>query len=134
MDKKSRNFLAINPFEKKILKIVLLSAVIPIFIVMGFFYCLFSDLVYSYLKSNMGDQFLRQFFTLTVVMLVYYFIFLGIVAYYFVHKIAGPLPRIFRELDRVIAGNSRSHISLRRGDSLKELVSRINILIDKLAK
>ena len=133
MNRKNRVPFSTNPYERKILKIVFLSAIFPVLIVIGFFYCLFSDLIYTYLNSTMADHSLYQFFILSIIILLYYFLFLSIIAYYFVHKLVGVFPRIFRELDEKIAGKSRSPIYVRKGDYVKGLTGRINSLLDKLS-
>ena len=134
MNKIYRRPFSTNPYEKKILNIVFLSAGMPVLIVVGVFYCLFSDLVYTYLNSGMADHFLYQFLILSIIILLYYFLFVGIIAYRFIHRLVGAFPRVLRELDERIAGKSRAHIHLRQGDYARELVNRINALIDKLPK
>ena len=133
MNRKNRVPFSTNPYERKILKIVFLSAAFPVLIVVGFFYCLFSDLIYTYLNSTMADHSLYQLFILSITILLYYFLFLSIIAYYFVHKLVGVFPRISRELDEKIVGKSRSPIYVRKGDYVKGLTGRINSLLDKLS-
>ncbi len=132
MDKKSRKPFSTNTYERKIFKIVFLSAGIPVFIVVGFFYCLFSDLVYTYLNSGMADHFIYQFLVLSIIILVYYFLFVGIIAYRFIPKFVGAIPRIIKELGDAVDGKSKAHISVRDGDYIQKLIGRINDLIDKL--
>lgn len=132
MDKKDRKLFSTNEYEKRILQIVFLAAGAPVFVVVGFFYCLFSDLVYTYLTSGMADRFLNQFLILSVIVLLYYFLLVGIIAYNFVHKLVGAFPRILRELDERVQGKTKSHLRLRQGDYAKALVDRINALLDKL--
>ncbi len=134
MSVKDRRIFSINPYEKRMLLVVFLSASIPILVVIGFFYSMFSDLLYTYLNSGLADHFLAQFFLLSIIIIVYYFIFVGIIAYRFIHRLVGPFPRILRELDERISGKSRSRIYLRQGDYAKELVNRLNALIEKLPK
>ena len=134
MEKKDRKLFSANEYERGILQLVFLSAGIPVLVVVGFFYCLFSDLVYAYLNSGLADHFLSQFLILSLIILLYYFLFVGIIAYNFVHRLVGAFPRVLRELDERINTNVRTHIRLRKGDYAKELVDRINALIDKLPK
>ena len=131
---KNRRIFTINPYERKMLLVVFFSASVPIVLVVGFFYSVFSDLLYTYMNSGLAGQFLRQFSIDSVIILVYYFLIVGIIAYRFIHKLVGPFPRILKELDEKIAGKSRSLIYLRQGDYAKELVSRLNALIEKLPK
>lgn len=48
--------------------------------------------------------------------------------------IVGPIPRLERELDRVIAGDYSVRIKARDNDELKSLVSKINIVLEKFDK
>ena len=129
-----RRLFAFNSQEKKSLAIIFLLSALPVVVIAGFFLSIFGDLVYTYMGSTMADQFLRQYLALTLIMLVYNFIFVALVAYYFVHKLYGPLPRILKYMDEIIAGRSTSRIYLRKGDFSGELIGRINALIDKLPK
>ena len=122
----------VNQFETKILKIVFASAGIPVFIVIGLLYSMFSDLVYTYLNSGMASHFLDEFFILSCFLIVGYFICVGLIAYRFSHRLVGAFPRILRELDEVVSGGSRNHIHIRKDDYAHELIERVNKLIDKL--
>jgi H+/Cl- antiporter ClcA len=128
---KGRRPFSLNQYERKILNIVFLAAGIPVFLVIGFFYCMFSDLVYTYLNTGLAGHFLDQFLVLSLILILYYFLFVAIVAYSFAHRLVGALPRVIRELDQKIAGKSKSHIQVRKDDYVKELIDRINMLIDK---
>ncbi len=48
------------------------------------------------------------------------------------HKVAGPLVRIMATLRDMTAGHFNQRITLRKGDSLTELASAINLLADTL--
>ena len=111
---------------------MLLGLVIPFLIVSGFFYTMFNDLVYSYLKTNLAVPFLRQFLVLAIIVFLCYLFFVGLFAYQFVHQFFGALPRIFRELDEKIHGKSKTPILLRKNDYGQELIKKINALIEKL--
>jgi len=47
------------------------------------------------------------------------------------HNIAGPIKRLEKELDEIIAGKEASPIKLREKDELKPLADRINRLLNK---
>lgn len=134
MKQKERIPFSTNPYEQKILKIVFISAGIPIFLVVGFLYCIFSDLIYNYLSSDIADQTLYQFFILLIIILVYYFLFVGIIAYRFAHRLAGTFPRLLTEIDEKIHGKSRTLIRVRKDDYTKDLIERINTLVEQLPK
>ena len=50
------------------------------------------------------------------------------------HRIAGPLFRIERTLDAVLAGRKASPIRLRKRDELKGLCDRVNRVMEKMAE
>ena len=45
--------------------------------------------------------------------------------------IIGPIPRLERELDKVIAGDYSIRIKARNNDELKSLVNKINMVLEK---
>ncbi|MFA5060330.1 MAG: hypothetical protein WC676_06865 [Candidatus Omnitrophota bacterium] len=132
MNDKNRKIFSINQFESRILRIVFISAIVPFLLITGFFYFMFYDLVHTYLKTGMATHFLKDFLIVAAIFLAYYFVLVGILAYRFVHKLLGAIPRILRELDERISGKSKAHIHLRKGDYASEIIDRINTLIDKL--
>jgi signal transduction histidine kinase len=48
--------------------------------------------------------------------------------------IVGPIPRLERELDKVIAGDYSIRIKARNNDELKSLVNKINMVLEKFDK
>jgi methyl-accepting chemotaxis protein len=56
-------------------------------------------------------------------------IFVGIFA---THRIAGPVYRVEKEIDRVLAGEKGVRISLRKGDNFPALAGKVNKLIERL--
>jgi methyl-accepting chemotaxis protein len=49
---------------------------------------------------------------------------------FYTRKLAGPVLRFQREMDQLAAGDYGVRINLRKGDELKELASRINIIAE----
>ncbi len=132
MPKKSRRLFSTNKYERKILGIVFLASTFPVLILTAIFYSILYDLAQNHLLSNFARQYIGQFFNLTMVLLCFYFLFVFLIAYYFTHKLFGVFPRLIRELDRRISGETKVRISVRKGDYLKEFVDRVNLLIEKL--
>ena len=122
-----------NAYERKILKMIFLSAGIPIIAVAGFYYSLFNDLICAYLRYDLASHFLKQFLILTIFVLIFYFVFLGLISYRVVHRFVGAYPRVLRELDETLHQKLKRHIVLRKGDYAKELIDRVNKLIDLLS-
>lgn len=52
----------------------------------------------------------------------------------FSHRIAGPLPKIYRALDEIAQGNFSVRLTLRKKDELKELADHINKMAQKLGE
>ncbi len=50
----------------------------------------------------------------------------------FSHRIAGPLPKIYKALDDIGSGNFNVKITLRKGDELVELANSINRMAERL--
>ena len=132
MNNQKRMPFATNSFERRILGVVFVSTLIPIILVMGFFYILLHDLIDAYLRIDLARHFLQQFIILSLIVLAYYFVLVAVISYRFVHRLFGAYPRILKELDQVLAGLSKRRISLREGDYGRELIKRVNTLIERL--
>ena len=48
------------------------------------------------------------------------------------NRIVGPVPRLERELDKVIAGDYSVRIKARDNDELKALINKINMVLEKV--
>lgn len=48
------------------------------------------------------------------------------------NRIIGPIPRLERELDKVLSGDYSVRIKTRDNDELKSFVSKINLLLEKV--
>ena len=58
-------------------------------------------------------------------------VMVGIIGIIYTNRIAGPLYRVRREVDRILDGEEDVKITIRRRDCLEGLVSRLNKLIDE---
>lgn len=59
-------------------------------------------------------------------------LFFGAISIFISHKVAGPLFRMKRSLDKVTQGDLSVVIKLRKWDDLKDLAEHINLLIEEL--
>jgi hypothetical protein len=59
-------------------------------------------------------------------------LFFGTVSIFISHKVAGPLFRMKKSLDKVTQGDLSVVIKLRKWDDLKDLAERINLLVEEL--
>ena len=48
------------------------------------------------------------------------------------NRLAGPIGRLYKELDKRVTENSKEHIIFRDGDDLSDLADKINAILDKL--
>lgn len=61
-------------------------------------------------------------------------LFFGIISVFVSHRIAGPLFRLKKSLNRITQGDLDVVIKLRRWDDLKDLAEHVNILVAELRK
>jgi nitrogen fixation/metabolism regulation signal transduction histidine kinase len=54
-----------------------------------------------------------------------------VVGVYTSHRVAGPVYRIAADIDRVLSGERRVRVSLRRNDALADLAEKVNQLIER---
>ena len=48
------------------------------------------------------------------------------------NRIIGPVPRVERELDKAVAGDYSVRIKARNNDELRNLISKINLLLERI--
>lgn len=48
------------------------------------------------------------------------------------HRLYGPIPRIEKEIDKVLAGDHSVRIKARDNDDLKDFIDKINLLVEKI--
>jgi hypothetical protein len=59
---------------------------------------------------------------------------ISIIGIFYSHKIAGPVYRIGKEIEKAIGGEAGIRLKLRKGDKLHELANEINLLLEELDK
>lgn len=135
LNRRKKQFV-INQLQKKILVMVFIATSLPAFIVgVCLYYLIFNltaeqiaipeAIAYNLLPvAHRVNIIILTVLPITVILIIVW-------AYIISHRIAGPLNRLYRELDELIAGKKQGHIHLRKKDELSELVGRINKLLDK---
>jgi methyl-accepting chemotaxis protein len=68
----------------------------------------------------------------TVISIAVVGIIVAIVTLLVSHKIAGPMFRFEKDIERIARGDLKSQIHLRKGDQFQEMVTSINAMIDSL--
>lgn len=135
--KNKRKFFICNRFQKKILLLVFFSAVIPVAIAcVCLFYLIFNvtanELVFPEAIASSLIPAAKKVALIVLVVLPFSLWLIFWWAYHVSYKFAGPLCRLYREMDERIDGCTKAHIKFRKGDYLLELADKINALLDKL--
>lgn len=119
------------PFQKKVLFLIFLSAVIPTAIVaVCLYYLIFNMLAWQIgipeaIAYNLMPV-VRKVNFILLVSLPISLLVIWLIALELSHRIAGPLYRLERELEEVLSGKKHEPIKVRSKDELKSLVDKIN--------
>ncbi|UCD14870.1 MAG: methyl-accepting chemotaxis protein [Candidatus Omnitrophota bacterium] len=137
-ERRRRKFVDI-PFQRKLLIFIFVSAMIPAVIVAICLYYLIFNLLAQQMVIPEAIAYnlipvARKVTVIIFISLPVTLLIIWIIAVEMSHKIAGPLFRLERELDRRISGEDSSYITVRKKDELKSLVEKINQLLDKIKK
>lgn len=139
MEERRRKKFVDIPFQRKLLIFIFTSAMIPAVMVT---ICLYY-LIFNLLAQQMVIPEAIAYNLIPVAKKVTIIIFIALPVTLFIiwvmavemsHRIAGPLFRLDRELDKRISGEDRGIIVVRRKDELQPLVDKINQLLDKINK
>ncbi|MDD5680698.1 MAG: hypothetical protein PHI59_05620 [Candidatus Omnitrophica bacterium] len=136
-----RNFFLVqNRLELHYLRLLALSLILPTLLIGG---CLYY-LIFYLLAEQIGIpeavveqlspvvQKLNIFLMISIPILFVALISIGI---FLSRKLAGPIERVEKELDEIIAGNLISRrLKLRKNDELKPIVDSVNLLLDKIER
>lgn len=136
-----RNFFLVqNRLELHYLRLLALSLILPTLLIGG---CLYY-LIFYLLAEQIGIpeavveqlspvvQKLNIFLMVSIPILFVALISIGI---FLSRKLAGPIERVEKELDEIIAGNLMSRrLKLRKNDELKPIVDSVNLLLDKIER
>lgn len=134
-NKRRKRYLG-TVFQRKLLFLVFAAASIPTLIIgVCLYYLIFHMLagqimVPEAIAFNLIPVFHKVNVVIAVSIPILLLIF-WVSALELSHRVAGPLYRMEKELDEVIAGNKREPIKLRKNDEFQTLVSKINKLIGR---
>ena len=126
-----------HPIQAKYLLLVLLAMLSPILLIGFCFYTLVFDLLARQLMfpeaiySNLAPVIDRvnNLLILTLPSLIVIILWCALVIS---HRFAGPIERLERDLDQILAGDAHHKIRLRKNDDLKGVASRINALAKRI--
>lgn len=122
------------PFQKRILLLIFLSAVIPAAIVAAcMYYLIFNMLAWQIgIPEAIAYNLMPVVHRLNIIIAVALpvtLIIIWLIALELSHRIAGPLYRIEKELEDRICGKKTEPIKLRKNDELKTVVDKLNKLV-----
>ncbi len=123
-----------HPIQAKYLLLVLFAMLAPMLLIGFCFYTLVFDLLARQLVfpeaifANLVPVIDRVngFLVLTLPALSLVILWCALVIS---HRFAGPIERLEADLDKILAGETRHRIRLRKNDDLKGVVDRINALV-----
>lgn len=133
MNRRKAKYLG-TPIQKKLLFFICIAALVPAGIVAVCLYYLIFNLLAGQLAIPEAIAYtllpvakrvnLIILFSLPMALIV-----IWLMALEFSNRVAGPLYRIEKELDRRISGEKKGAIRLRRKDEMKDLVDKINKIL-----
>ena len=132
-------FLARNKLERRYLRLIALSIILPTLIVGG---CLYY-IIFNLMAEQLGIPEVIAYHLIPVVekvnlvlivSLPIIFTILFSIGLVLSRRLAGPIERLEEELKEITQKGEPKRISLRKNDTLKPLVDDINALLDRLKK
>ena len=130
---KRRKYLVKKNFQFRYMGMIL----VPLILLLAalyylIYYSVFSEmLIPEAVAVTLLPAMKRVNITLAFVVPVVFFLILRMGLIYS-NRIVGPLPRLERELDKVIAGDFSVRIKARDKDELNIIVNKINVLLEKI--
>lgn len=134
-NKRTRTYLG-TPFEKKLLCLLFTAAILPAACVaFSIYYLIFDTLkmqmsLPGVIGCNLAPVFLKVNFVITVAIPII-LVLIWLAALKLTHRIAGPLYRIEKDLEEILAGEKTDLIQLRPKDELHSLVAKLNKVLSQ---
>ena len=127
-----------HPIQAKYLLLVLVAMLAPILLIGFCFYTLVFDLLARQMVfpeaifSNLVPvvERVNTLLALTLPALALIILWFALVIS---HRFAGPIERLEADLDRILAGETKHRIRLRKNDDLKGVADRVNALVKRLS-
>lgn len=134
--RQARSLITSSPLQRKYLGVLALSMFLPTVVMLGclyhlIFYLMANEIVFpEAIASTLLPVIDRVNWILMLVMPLtgLFLLWLGLAVS---HRFAGPIERIDRELDRVLAGDKGHRIRVRKGDDWEPIIAKINRLLDQ---
>ena len=133
-------FFINEPAQIKILGMLLISIIVPVFFVGTYLYLLIFTIINN-MPETPGfvaasiDPLLQKTNMTILLSGIPIFLLILIWGIIFSHRLVGPMKRLQRNLDEMTKkGDSRSRLVVRKNDYIKPLIESVNRLLDKVAK
>lgn len=132
-------FITRNPLQRKYLTLILLSILVPLFIVGGCLYYLIFQIMAEQLAIPESIAYnlipvLQKINFLLLIGLPPIIILLFVWGALLTHRLIGPLNRLEEDLKKISRGDYSVRLTLRKDDDLKPIADVVNAIIDKLIK
>jgi len=98
------------------------------------YYAVFNHLLIPEAVISILLPAMKQVNTVLILCMPVLFFLLVYAGLIYSNRLIGPIPRLEREIDRIIAGDHSIRLKTRDKDDLKQFVGKINILLEKLSK
>lgn len=130
-------FLVRNRLERRYLRLIALSLILPALITGG---CLYYA-IFNLMAEQLGIPeviayhllpVLRKVNLVLMVSLPIVFLALFSIGFVLTRRLVGPIERLEAELKEIVSGNLSRKLKLRKGDTLKPLVDNINIVLERI--
>ena len=136
---KRRQYFIKGPIQSRYLILLVISMLIPTLLVAGCLYYLIATLMAQELglpESIYGHLIpvLKKINVYLAVGLPLVFTAIFFYAVLISHRLAGPIFRLEKDLDRIIAGDHSVRIRFRTKDRLDNLAQKLNQVLEKLPK
>ena len=136
---KRRQYFIKGPIQSRYLILTVVSMLVPTLLVSACLYYLIATLMAQELglpESIYGHlvPVLKKINVYLAVGLPFIFAAIFLYAVIISHRLAGPIFRLEKDLDRIIAGDRSVRIHFRTKDRLDALAQKLNQVLDKLPK
>ncbi|HLD82748.1 MAG TPA: methyl-accepting chemotaxis protein [Candidatus Omnitrophota bacterium] len=98
------------------------------------YYCVFNEILIPEALSTTLLPAMKKVNIVLVFSLPVILFFIVRMALIYSNRIIGPIPRLEKKLDRIIAGDYSLRLETREKDELKGFINKINLLLEKIYK
>jgi len=133
-----RNFFSVkSPIQRKYLRLIAVSLMLPTFVIGGCLYYLIFALLAQHIAipefiAYMLFPVVEKINTILVFALPALFVLLLGTGMLISHRLAGPVERLKKEMELIAGGNYSKRIKMRKDDDLRPIADGINQLLDKI--